>query len=316
MCGILGRRPPGVRTIGVVTSFLDRHVPLFLDYLSVEKGLAGNSLEAYQGDLARFGAFLEAVGVETGDVTRDVVVRYLGTLRTQGSSPRSIARATSALRGLFRFLAAEKVVASDPTSELANPRRWAVLPKFLTEDDVEKLLDTPDTSTPRGLRDRALFELLYACGLRVSELTGLVPENLRLSDGFVIVKGKRSKERVVPIADSSAAWVRRYIESARPAIRGAASCRTVFVGSRGKPLTRQTVFNALKTAAVAAALPAESVSPHVLRHAFATHMVDHDADLRAVQMMLGHRDIATTEIYTHVSRSRARRVYDRTHPRA
>ncbi len=299
-----------------MTSFLDRHVPLFLDYLAVEKGLAGNSLEAYRGDLARFGEYLEKTGVGTGDVSRDVVVRYLGSLRTRGSSPRSIARATSALRGLFRFLAAEKIVAADPTSELENPRRWAVLPKFLTEDDVRKLLDAPDPSTPRGLRNRALFELLYACGLRVSELTGLLVENLRLQDGFVLVKGKRSKERVVPIADESAGWVRRYLDQIRPEVRGAAACRTVFVGSRGRPLTRQTVFNALKSAAIAAGLPAAAVSPHVLRHAFATHLVDHDADLRAVQMMLGHRDIATTEIYTHVSLSRARRVYDRTHPRA
>ena len=299
-----------------MTPFLDRHVPLFLDYLAVEKGLAGNSLEAYRGDLERFGEYLGKTGVETGEVTRTVVVRYFGLLRTAGSSPRSIARATSALRGLFRFLAAEKIVESDPTAELQNPRRWAVLPKLLSETEVQRLLEAADPEMARGLRDRAMFELLYACGLRVSELTGLLLENLRLGDGFVVVKGKRSKERVVPIADSSAEWVRRYVERIRPAIKGAASCRSLFVGSMGRPVTRQTVFLALKGAALRAGLPAESVSPHVLRHAFATHLVDHDADLRAVQMMLGHRDIATTEIYTHVSRSRARRVYDRTHPRA
>ncbi len=299
-----------------MTLFLERHVPLFLDYLAVEKGLAGNSLVAYRSDLLRFGEYLARTGVETGDVSRTIVVRYLGFLRTGGSSPRSIARATSTLRGLFRFLAAEKIIPSDPTGELQNPRRWAVLPKLLSETEVRSLLETPDTETPRGLRDRAMFELLYACGLRVSELTGLLVENLRLQDGFVLVKGKRSKERVVPIADDSAHWVRRYLGSVRPSIRGAAACRTVFIGSKGRPVTRQTVFLALKSAAKVAGLPAASVSPHVLRHAFATHLVDHDADLRAVQMMLGHRDIATTEIYTHVSLSRARRVYDRTHPRA
>ena len=202
-----------------MTPFLDRHVPLFLDYLAVEKGLAGNSLEAYRGDLERFGEYLGKTGVETGEVTRTVVVRYFGLLRTAGSSPRSIARATSALRGLFRFLAAEKIVESDPTAELQNPRRWAVLPKLLSETEVQRLLEAADPEMARGLRDRAMFELLYACGLRVSELTGLLLENLRLGDGFVVVKGKRSKERVVPIADSSAEWVRLYVERIRPAIK-------------------------------------------------------------------------------------------------
>ncbi len=297
-------------------AFLERHVPLYLDYLAAEKGLAANSLEAYGGDLARFAEFLSGVGTDTEEVTRNVVVRYLGLLRTRGASPRSIARATSAFRGLFRFLAAERIITADPTADLENPRRWTVLPKLLTEDEVRRLLEAPDVSTRRGLRDRAMFELLYACGIRVSELTGLTFENLRLNDGFVLVKGKRSKERIVPIADESARWVARYLEETRIGGKGRGTSRTVFAGSGGRPVTRQTVFNALKRAALSAGLPAEAVSPHVLRHAFATHLVDHDADLRAVQMMLGHQDIATTEIYTHVSRSRVRRVYDRTHPRA
>jgi integrase/recombinase XerD len=161
-----------------------------------------------------------------------------------------------------------------------------------------------------------MFELLYACGLRVSELAGLPVESLRLADGFVLVRGKGSKERVVPVATSSARWVARYLTAVRARAKGAAGSRWVFPGSRGKPVTRQTVFLALKAAARKAGLPARSVSPHVLRHAFATHLVDNDADLRAVQMMLGHADIATTEIYTNVSRARVRRVYDRTHPRA
>ena len=299
-----------------MSAYLERHLPLFLDFVAVERGLAGNSLEAYGRDLTSFGQFLEDLGAEAGEVDRNVLVRYLGLLRTRGSSPRSIARATSALRGFFRFLAAERILPADPTAELANPRRWAVLPKLLSEDEVRRLLEAPDVETPRGLRDRALFELLYACGLRVSELTGLLLENLRLADGFVLVRGKRAKERVVPVADASARWVARYLESVRPRVRGAAACKTVFVGPSGRPLTRQTVFYTLKAAALSAGLSPEAVSPHVLRHAFATHLVDHDADLRAVQMMLGHKDIATTEIYTHVSRSRARKVYERTHPRA
>jgi integrase/recombinase XerD len=181
---------------------------------------------------------------------------------------------------------------------------------------VEKLLDAPDVETPKGLRDRAMFELLYACGLRVSELASLPLSGLRLADGFVLVRGKGGRERVVPIADASALWVGRYVKRVRPKRRGAASSPWLFPGSKGRPVTRQTVFLSLRAAARKAGLPPSAVSPHVLRHAFATHLVDGDADLRAVQMMLGHADIATTEIYTHVSRSRIRRVYDRTHPRA
>jgi integrase/recombinase XerD len=296
--------------------FFVRHLPLFLDYLAAEKGLAKNSLEAYRNDLTAYGLFLFESGLRSAAVSREMVVAFLGEKRRQGASPRSIARATSALRGFYRFLSSERAVPEDPTADLQNARRWTVLPKILSEDEVKKLLHAPDVGTPRGLRDRAMLELLYASGLRVSELSALPMEGLRLKDGFLLVRGKGSKERIVPIADSSAHWVARYLTEVRATRRGAASSRWVFPGSKGKPVTRQTVFLAIKAAARAAGLPASAVSPHVLRHAFATHLVDHDADLRAVQMMLGHASIATTEIYTHVSRSRLRRVYDRTHPRA
>jgi integrase/recombinase XerD len=309
----LTRTPPTRAPAG---DFFVRHLPLYLDYLAVEKGLAKNSLEGYRRDLTAFGIWLSGQNLTTRKVTRSEIVSFLGARRGEGASPRSMARATSALRGFFRFLAAEKIVPADPTAELSNPRRWAVLPKFLSAEEVKRLLEAPDVETPRGLRDRAMLELLYACGLRVSELSALPLENLRLADGFVLVRGKGSKERVVPIADASARWVKRYVAAARARKRGAAGSRWLFPGSKGKPVTRQTVFLALKKAARAAGLPPSAVSPHVLRHAFATHLVDNDADLRAVQMMLGHADIATTEIYTHVSRSRVRRVYDRTHPRA
>ncbi|MGZ6970511.1 MAG: site-specific tyrosine recombinase XerD [Thermoanaerobaculia bacterium] len=295
--------------------FFQRHLPLFLDYLSAEKGLAANTLEAYRRDLEGFGRFLAFSRTDASRVTRGDVVAFLGVRRAKGMSPRTLARVTSALRGLYGFLSAEKVLEADPTADLTNARRWAMLPKILSPEDVTRLLDAPDVSTPRGLRNRALFELLYACGLRVSELATLPVEALRLPEGFLVVRGKGAKERVVPIADSSARWVARYLDAVRAGKRGGAG-RWVFPGSRGKPITRQTVFLALKAAARKAGLPASAVSPHVLRHAFATHLVDNDADLRAVQMMLGHADIATTEIYTHVSRSRVRKVYDRTHPRA
>ena len=295
--------------------FFQRHLPLFLDYLSAEKGLAANTLEAYRRDLEGFGNFLASTRTDASRVTRGDVVAFLGVRRADGMSPRTLARVTSALRGLYGFLSAEKVLEADPTADLTNARRWAMLPKILSPEDVTRLLDAPDVATPRGLRSRALFELLYACGLRVSELATLPVQALRLPEGFLVVRGKGAKERVVPIADSSARWVTRYLETVRAGKPGAAG-RWVFPGARGKPITRQTVFLALKAAARKAGLPASAVSPHVLRHAFATHLVDNDADLRAVQMMLGHADIATTEIYTHVSRSRVRKVYDRTHPRA
>jgi len=294
--------------------FLERYVPLFLDYLSAEKGLAANTLEAYRRDLEGFGAFLLERRVDPGEVTRGDVVAYLGSRRAGGMSPRTLARETSALRGLYGFLAAEKVVAGDPTADLTNARRWAMLPKILSIEEVQKLLDAPDVATPKGLRDRAMFELLYACGLRVSELATLPVESLRLNEGFVLVRGKGSKERIVPVADSAGRWVKRWLAEGRDT--GGAGSRWVFPGTKGRPVTRQTVFLALKAAAVKAGIAASAVSPHVLRHAFATHLVDNDADLRAVQLMLGHADIATTEIYTHVSRSRVRKVYDRTHPRA
>ncbi len=294
--------------------FFQKHLPLYIDYLSAEKGLSANTLEAYHRDLATFGAFLASARIDPSRVTRGDVVAHLSARRAEGMSPRTLARLTSALRGMYGFLVAENVLESDPTADLTNARRWALLPKVLSQDDVTRLLDAPDVTTAKGLRNRALFELLYACGLRVSELAALPVESLRLPEGFLVVRGKGSKERVVPIADSSARWVARYLQSARA---GKASAgRWVFPGAGGKPITRQTVFLALKAAARKVGLSASAVSPHVLRHAFATHLVDNDADLRAVQMMLGHADIATTEIYTHVSRSRVRKVYDRTHPRA
>ena len=297
------------------SEFFLRDLPLFLDYLAVEKGLARNSLEAYRRDLTAFGAHLDEEGIRAAEVGRDDLVRWFGLRRSEGASPRSIARATSALRGLFRFLFAEKRIPADPTSGLENPRRWTTLPKLLSREDVDRLLDTPDVETAKGMRDKAMLELLYACGVRVSELATLRLGSLHLADGFLVVRGKGSKERVVPIADSSGRWVSRWISGPRAKTRGAAS-QWLFPGTGGRPVTRQTVFLSLKTAARKAGLDPASVSPHVLRHSFATHLVDGEADLRAVQMMLGHASIATTEVYTHVSRARARRVYDRSHPRA
>lgn len=298
------------------SEFFLRDLPLFLDHLAVEKGLAQNSLEAYRRDLTDFGRHLDAEGLAAADAGREDLVRWFGLRRSEGASPRSIARATSALRGFFRFLFAEKRIPADPTSGLENPRRWTTLPKLLSRQEVDRLLDAPDVETPKGLRDKAMLELLYACGVRVSELATLRLGSLHLPDGFLVVRGKGSKERVVPIADSSARWVGRWVTGPRASRLGTASSPWLFPGAGGRPITRQTVFLAVKRAARTAGLDEGAVFPHVLRHSFATHLVDGEADLRAIQMMLGHASIATTEIYTHVSRTRARRVYDRSHPRA
>lgn len=305
------------RPVPGAPEFHRRHLPLWLDYLVVEKGLAVNSLLGYRRDLEAFGRWLAAEGLDTQSVDRTTLVRYFGRRRGEGSSPRSIARAASALRGLFRFLSAEGILPINPASGLESPRRWAMLPRLLGLDAVTRLLEAPDSSTRRGLRDRAMFELLYACGVRVSELTGLERQDLRFAEGFILARGKGSKERIVPIADSSAAWVSKWLAAQEGVAPGAAGPhRPVFCGPRGTRISRQTVFRAIKAAALLAGLDSSAVSPHVLRHSFATHLLDGGADLRAVQMMLGHADIATTEIYTHVGSARARRVYDEKHPRA
>ena len=213
--------------------FFQRHLPLFLDYLSAEKGLAANTLEAYRRDLEGFGNFLASSRTDASRLTRGDIVAFLGVRRADGMSPRTLARVTSALRGLYGFLSAEKMLEADPTADLTNARRWAMLPKILSPEDVTRLLDAPDVATPRGLRNRALFELLYACGLRVSELATLPVEALRLPEGFLVVRGKGAKERVVPIADSSARWVTRYLETVRAGKPGAAG-RWVFPSARGK----------------------------------------------------------------------------------
>lgn len=308
--------PAGIPAGPAKLEYFLKHLPLYLDYLTVEKGLAKNSLAAYERDLQAFGEFLTTLRIDTRDVTREEIIEYLSEKRIGGASPRSVARATSAIRGLFKFLTSEKVLPSDPSEDLENPRRWSVLPKLLTVEEIRKLLQACDLATAKGLRDRAIIELLYSSGIRVSELTSLLLDQLRLAEGFLLVRGKGSKDRVVPVAPASAQWLERYFELSRSENQGAASDRHVFLGPGGRALTRQTVFNILKATALRADVDPETVSPHVLRHSFATHLVDNEADLRAVQMMLGHASIATTEIYTHVSMARVRKVYDRTHPRA
>jgi len=292
-----------------------REVELWLDALAVERGLSPRTVAAYRGDLVRAGEWLEREGHGAlASASAGQLAAHLRNLHRRGLSGRSIARALAALRGFFAFEAEEKRRADDPTVHLEAPKRTRKLPSLLSEPEVERLLNAADPSTPRGLRDRAMLELLYATGLRVSELVGLRISQLQLDGGFLVAFGKGSKERIVPVGERAEGYVRRWLAEGRAAwARGRHDA--LFVTARGGAMTAQRFWQIVKERGRAAAIE-RRISPHVLRHSFATHLLDHGADLRAVQAMLGHASISTTEIYTHVTRERLRQLYDRAHPRA
>ncbi|MEM9293354.1 MAG: site-specific tyrosine recombinase [Acidobacteriota bacterium] len=322
-----------------------RWIDRYLDHLASERRLAALTVEAYGRDLLRVGQQLVEQGADPLTVSRQQLADTVRSLSRQGLSPRSVHRAVSSLRGFYRFLVFVGQREDDPSQHLERPRAGRPLPKVLTEGQVEDLLAAPDVSADAGLRDRAMIEVLYATGLRVSELVALGFEQLRgiaeplrsadrdgasfqsqgpkaeLSAGprvpvvdYLVVTGKGSKERAVPLGESADLWLRRYLSTARPRFVRHLRHGTVFVNQRGRPLTRQGLWKILK--GYARPLGLEQVSPHVLRHSFATHLLEYGADLRAVQAMLGHSDIATTEIYTHIHQHRMRSLYDRFHPRA
>jgi integrase/recombinase XerD len=286
----------------------------WIDHLTAERGLARNTVEAYGRDLALLARFLgDERRVE--QATREDLLGALRSLRLEGHSPRSIARWRAAVRGFFRFLAGEGLIPEDPTSRIDAPRTWRALPHVLTQAQVEALLAAPDRATPRGSRDAAMLELLYATGLRVSELVGMRLRDVHAEAGYVRCMGKGSKERVVPIGEEADASIRAYLGVARPALLAGAASEFLFVGRAGKPLTRQGFWKIIKLLGRRAGITTP-LSPHTMRHSFATHLLEHGADLRSVQMLLGHADISTTQIYTHVNRERLRRLYHQFHPRA
>jgi len=287
---------------------------LFLDYLSVEKGLSANTLFSYERDLRRFFRFLKKEKINWSRADEAVLVLFIHRQSQAGLQARSLARIISALRSFYKFLSLDGLVARNPASDLTSPKTWFSLPKFLTPDEVVRLILQPDEREPLGLRDRAMLEFLYATGLRVSELIQLRSEDVNLEDGYVVCRGKGGKERVVPLGGTAAALTRQYIEEVRPQLQGE-QAGAIFLTRRGQPFTRQGVWKMLRGYARKAGLE-EKVSPHVLRHSFATHLLERGADLRSVQLMLGHSQITTTQIYTHVSRERLRQVYERFHPRA
>ena len=286
----------------------------YLESLAVERGLAQNSVDAYRRDLSRLGEDLAKRGGDLTTADAQALSAHLRDLRRQGLSPRSIARALAALRGFYEHMVAAGDRVDNPAVNLLPPKLWKTLPNVLSEVEVEALLAAPDVNTPLGMRDRAMFELLYATGLRVSELVGLKLPQLRLDVGFLVAFGKGSKERVVPVGEQAEHWVKRYLREVRPEL-AAGRHQAVFVNHRGEEMTRMGFWKILRKHGLEAGIRT-SFSPHTLRHSFATHLLEHGADLRAVQTMLGHSDISTTEIYTHVHKERLKSLYDRFHPRS
>jgi len=287
---------------------------LFLEYLTVEKGLARNTILSYARDVRKFLGFLKAGKLVWNRVSEETIVRFIHRESRAGLSARSLARLISAHRSFFKFLVLSGFVKKDPSSQLTTPSTWLSLPKFLTVKEVEELLRAPDDKKPRGVRDRAMLEVLYGSGLRVSELASLKLAEVNLGDGFLICRGKGGKERIVPLGRSACGAVAKYLAEVRPLVVSGERDE-LFLSRRGKPFTRQGLWKLIRQHAREAGLAAK-ISPHVLRHSFATHLLERGADLRSVQLMLGHSQITTTQIYTHVSRERIRRVYDQFHPRA
>jgi integrase/recombinase XerD len=290
----------------------------FIDYLGHEKGLANNTLESYSRDLKQYYGFLTGdspAPPSLANASQSTIVAYLMYLRKQGKATATIARRLAALKAFYQFLVKENYVDQDPTDDLSSPKLERKLPKVLTVEEVERLLAQPDTQTPVGKRDKAMLELLYATGIRVSELVNLNVTDVDLREGFIRCMGKGSKERVVPMGDIAVSALRAYLDGARQKVIADPKEKAVFVNHHGKRLTRQGFWKIVKKYAAQAQIRKE-ITPHTLRHSFATHLLENGADIRAVQEMLGHADISTTQIYTHVTKDRLKDVYARSHPRA
>lgn len=293
----------------------DALIDRFCDHLWLEDGLADLTLAAYRRDLETFASWLGKERARSLDmVVSGDLEAYLAWRFAHRSQPSSAARYSSALKRFYRYLLRENLIASDPTLNLDRPKLPRTLPKTLTETDVERLLNSADSDTTLGLRDRAMLETLYATGLRVSELVGLKLTALNLNDGVLRVTGKGNKDRLVPLGEESVQWLRRYMAEARPQLLEKRLSDAVFVTARGEGMTRQAFWHLIKRRALAAGIT-RPLSPHTLRHAFATHLLNHGADLRVVQMLLGHSDISTTQIYTHVARERLKQLHAQHHPR-
>jgi len=293
-------------------AWLPDEVRRYLDYLAVERGLSPRTVEAYGRDLA---AFFARTRLPPTQVSREEVRAFLASERKAGRGSATTSRRLVALRTFYRFLLLEGVVQEDPTENVESPRGMKRLPGYLTVEEVDRLLDAAGPDSPKGLRNRAMLEVLYATGLRVSELVGLRMDQVNAEAGFLLVQGKGGKERVVPLGEVASDWLERYRREARPHLLKDRSTQALFVTSRGGAMTRQNFFLLLRELARKAGIP-KRLSPHTLRHSFATHLLENGADLRSLQVLLGHSDISTTQIYTHVEQERLKRLYRKFHPRA
>lgn len=291
-------------------------VDRYLSHLLTVRRLSPRTVENYGRDLELLLDHLQRTAAhEVDGATLDDLEAFVRHLRTHGYSPASVARMIAAVRGFYKHLRASNLIGEDPAVDLETPRRWPALPKYLDLDDIDRLLATPDVTTPTGLRDRALMEVLYATGLRVSELTGLRSQDLHLDERHLVCSGKGGKERMVPLGTEACEWIRRYLRDARPTLAKKGTSPRVFVNAKGgRSLSRVAVWKILKRHGQAAGIH-RPFSPHVLRHSFATHLLERGADLRAIQTMLGHADLSTTQIYTHVLEHRLKALYDDFHPR-
>ena len=290
-------------------------IEAYLGHLAVERRLSPHTVDAYRRDLSQLSEGAAGLGQPVDGLDRRALEEIVRRLMGEGRSPRSVARAVACYRGFYRFLVVSGRRLDNPAGDLRAPRAWKTLPKFLSAAEVDRLLESPDISQPRGVRDRALIELLYATGLRVSEMVSLRQQDLNLESGYLTCTGKGRKQRLVPVGEEAAAWLTRYLREARPALLKKRSSPRLFVNARGgTALTRVGFWKILKEYGKQAGVGSR-LSPHVLRHSFATHLLERGADLRAIQMMLGHSDLSTTQIYTHVLEARLRAVYDKFHPR-
>lgn len=286
----------------------------YLDYLISEKGLSQNTVKSYRYDIVKVCHELQKRGKNLDHISKEDLLGIMRMMKEKAFSSRSIARWLVSVRNFYKYLVSEQWIDADPTQNIEAPKTWKTLPKILALEEVEKLLEVPDISTPIGLRDRAMLEILYATGLRVSELVSVETKDIRSDAGFLTCFGKGSKERIIPISSIAGKMVKEYLEKSRGILLKGKTSRYFFLNARGEKMSRQWFWKIIKKYARKAGIK-EVLNPHMIRHSFATHLLEHGADLRSVQMMLGHADISTTQIYTHINRKRLKKIYDKYHPR-